>query len=166
MGFCELQLLTAALQQDRRLAGRAPAPTTVQPADDLALAGNVTAAPTRPKLTVFEALQLWRARHRHRRELALMFEGEMKDARLSADLVAHEIRKWPWQAWNPQWRELDEVLLRGQAARRRRDWQPSWRPRLAAIGALRIPRPAAPAFGLIRVTANLRRRTVIRRDRF
>jgi hypothetical protein len=65
-------------------------------------------------------LQLWRARHRHRRELAMLLKGDLKDLRIDVDLVAHEIAKWPWQGLNPHWAELDEVLLRGRTARRQK----------------------------------------------
>ena len=69
---------------------------------------------TRPggRLGVLQVLLLWRARHRHRQELMQMSARDLKDAGLSRDLVEHEVRKWPWQQWNPQWQELDEVLLR------------------------------------------------------
>ena len=65
-------------------------------------------------------MQLWSARHHHRQELAMMSDRDLKDARVARDLVAHEVRKWPWQKWHPQWQEMDEVLLRALAARRRR----------------------------------------------
>ena len=65
-------------------------------------------------------MQLWSARHHRRQELAMMSDRDLKDARVALDLVAHEVRKWPWQKWHPQWQEMDEVLLRALAARRRR----------------------------------------------
>jgi len=65
-------------------------------------------------------MQLWSARHHRRQELAMMSDRDLKDARVAPDLVAHEVRKWPWQKWHPQWQEMDEVLLRALAARRRR----------------------------------------------
>jgi uncharacterized protein YjiS (DUF1127 family) len=63
-------------------------------------------------------LRLWRARHRHRQELMQMSARDLKDAGVPRDLVEHEVRKWPWQKWNSQWQELDEVLLRKIAGRR------------------------------------------------
>jgi uncharacterized protein YjiS (DUF1127 family) len=83
-------------------------------------------------------LRLWRARHRHRHELAILSGGDLRDARLSTDLVAQEICKWPWQPFSPQWPGLDAALLRGIEARQpRRErrpllpgralWQPMWR---------------------------------------
>src|SRR5262249_17996934 len=66
-----------------------------------------------------QLLRLWRARHRHRRELAMLLAADFRDVRLPIDLVAHEIRKWPWQPFHPQWRDLDEALLQGLATRRR-----------------------------------------------
>jgi uncharacterized protein YjiS (DUF1127 family) len=72
-----------------------------------------------------QLLRLWRARHRHRHELAMMSGGDLKNARLSTDLVAHEIRKWPWQPFNSQWPGLDAALLRGIEARQpRRERRP------------------------------------------
>ena len=65
-------------------------------------------------------MQLWSARHHHRQELAMMSDRDLKDARVARDLIAHEVPKWPWQKWHPQWQEMDEVLLRALAARRRR----------------------------------------------
>ena len=65
-------------------------------------------------------MQLWSVRHHRRQELAIMSDRDLKDARVTPDLVAHEVRKWPWQKWHPQWQEMDEVLLRTLAARRRR----------------------------------------------
>jgi len=50
----------------------------------------------------------------------MMSDRDLKDARVAPDLVAHEVRKWPWQKWHPQWQEMDEVLLHALAARRRR----------------------------------------------
>ena len=69
---------------------------------------------TRPRarLGILQLLRLWCARHRHRQELMQMSARHLKDARVPRDLVEHEARKWPWQKWNPQWQELDEVLLR------------------------------------------------------
>src|SRR5215471_12495705 len=63
---------------------------------------------TRPRarLDILQLLRLWRARHRHRQELMQMSAGDLKDARVPRDLVEHEARKWPWQKWNSQWREL------------------------------------------------------------
>jgi hypothetical protein len=43
--------------------------------------------------------------------------ADLKDARLPSDLVAFEVRKWPWQKWHPQWEEMDEMLLRKLDAR-------------------------------------------------
>ena len=65
-------------------------------------------------------VQLWSARHHRRQELAMMSDRDLKDACVAPDLVAHEVRKWPWQKWHPQWQEMDDVLLRALAARRRR----------------------------------------------
>jgi len=65
-------------------------------------------------------MQLWSVRHHRRQELAILSDRDLKDARVTPDLVAHEVRKWPWQKWHPQWQEMDEVLLRTLAARRRR----------------------------------------------
>ena len=75
---------------------------------------------TRPgaRLDILQLLRLWRARHRHRQELMQMSARDLKDAGVPRDLVEHEARKWPWQKWNSQWQELDEVLLRGTAGRR------------------------------------------------
>ena len=69
---------------------------------------------TRPRarLGILQLLRLWCARHRHRQELMQMSARHLKDARVPHDLVDHEARKWPWQKWNSQWQELDEVLLR------------------------------------------------------
>jgi uncharacterized protein YjiS (DUF1127 family) len=64
-----------------------------------------------------ELLRLWRARHHHRQELTTMSAGDLKDARASSDLVAREIRKWPWQPFPKQWEGLDAALLRGIKAR-------------------------------------------------
>jgi len=65
-------------------------------------------------------MQLWSARHYHRQELAMMSDRDLKDARVARDQVAHEVQKWQWQKWHPQCQEMDEVLLRALAARRRR----------------------------------------------
>jgi uncharacterized protein YjiS (DUF1127 family) len=75
---------------------------------------------TRPgaRLHLLQVLRLWRARHRHRQELMQMSAPDLKDAGIPRDLVEHEARKWPWQKWNSQWEELDEVLLRRIADRR------------------------------------------------
>ena len=75
---------------------------------------------TRPRarLNMLRQLRLWRARHRHRQELMQMSARDLKDAGVPRDLVEHEVRKWPWQKWNSQWQELDEVLLRKIAGRR------------------------------------------------
>ncbi|MGC2412050.1 MAG: hypothetical protein WA459_05055 [Stellaceae bacterium] len=59
-------------------------------------------------------LRLWEDRHRQRRELAMMLESELRDTGVSRDLVVHEARKWPWQAWHPQLQAFED------AARRRR----------------------------------------------
>ena len=66
----------------------------------------------RTRLGIFQLLRLWRARHRYRQELMRMSARDLKDARVPRDLVEHEARKWPWQKWNSQWPELDEVFLR------------------------------------------------------
>ena len=66
----------------------------------------------RARLNILLLLRLWRARHRHRQELMQMSARDLRDAGLPRDLVEHEARKWPWQEWNSQWQELDEVLLR------------------------------------------------------
>jgi uncharacterized protein YjiS (DUF1127 family) len=70
------------------------------------------------RLDILQLLRLWRARHRHRQELMQMSARDLKDAGVPRDLVEHEARKWPWQKWNSQWQELDEVLLRRIAGRR------------------------------------------------
>ena len=74
---------------------------------------------TRPRtrLDFLQLLRLWRARHRHRQELMQMPARDLKDAGVPRDLVEHEARKWPWQKWNSQWQELDEILLRRIAGR-------------------------------------------------
>src|SRR5215469_6951342 len=47
-------------------------------------------------------MQLWSARHHRRQELAEMSDRDLKDGRVAApDLVAHEVRKWPWQKVAP-----------------------------------------------------------------
>ena len=81
---------------------------------ELSTARSKSARETRTgaRLGILKLLRLWRARHRHRRELAMMSKRDLKDARVALDLAAYEARKWPWQKWNPQWSELDEVLLR------------------------------------------------------
>jgi uncharacterized protein YjiS (DUF1127 family) len=68
---------------------------------------------TRPGVrpNIFRLLRLWRARHRHRRELAMMSARDCRDARIARDLAAYEAGRWPWQKWNPEWQELDAVLL-------------------------------------------------------
>lgn len=85
------------------------------------IAGNVGARRWRPAdlgVWVAQNIRLWCARHLARRELAMMSAGDLKDACLPSDLVAFEVRKWPWQKWHPQWKEMDEMLLRKLAARR------------------------------------------------
>jgi len=37
----------------------------------------------------------------------MMSERDLKDAGIPHNLAAHEAGKWPWQSWNPQWRELE-----------------------------------------------------------
>ena len=68
-------------------------------------------------LTISQTLRLWCARHRHRHELAMLSDRDMKDLRLSHDLATHELRKWPWQKFHPRWREMDDVLRRGLVVR-------------------------------------------------
>ena len=70
------------------------------------------------RLGILELLRLWRARHRHRQELMQMSGRDLKDAGVPRDLVEHEARKCPWQQWNSQWQELDEILLRKIRGRR------------------------------------------------
>jgi uncharacterized protein YjiS (DUF1127 family) len=69
-------------------------------------------------LSILQLLPLWGARHRHRQELSQISARDLTDAGIPRDLVGHEARKWPWQSWNSQWQELDEVLLRKIAGRR------------------------------------------------
>jgi uncharacterized protein YjiS (DUF1127 family) len=71
----------------------------------------------RARLDILQLLRLWRGRHRHRQELTQMSARDLKDAGVPRDLVEHEASKWPWQRWNSQWRELDEILLRSLASR-------------------------------------------------
>ena len=78
----------------------------------------LTETPPRARLGIRQLLRLWHARHRHRQELMQMSARDLKDAGVPRDLVEHEARKWPWQKWNSQWQELDEVLLRKIADRR------------------------------------------------
>ena len=54
-------------------------------------------------------LRLWRERHRQRRELMLLCDLGLRDTGLSWDLVAHEMRKWPWQPWHSQLHHLEAV---------------------------------------------------------
>ena len=70
------------------------------------------------RLGIVRLVRLWCARHRHRQELMQMSARDLKDARVPRDLVEHEARKWPWQQWNSQWQELDEILLRKIRGRR------------------------------------------------
>jgi uncharacterized protein YjiS (DUF1127 family) len=61
---------------------------------------------------IVQTLRLWRDRHRRRQELAMMSDGDLRDIRVPRDLVAHEARKWPWQAWHPQLQAFEEVARR------------------------------------------------------
>ena len=70
------------------------------------------------EMNILQLLPLWGTRHRHRRELIQMSARDLRDANVPRDLVGHEARKWPWQSWNSQWQELDEVSLRKIAGRR------------------------------------------------
>ena len=128
-------------------------------------ATETAAAPVRrqAELSVGQVLRLWLARHRHRQELAMMLASDLKDARLPAELVSREIRKWPWQAWHPQWRDLDEALLQGMAARQNGRERRARFLRGPRMRVLRL-RPALPALGLLRATAVLRRRPPSQRD--
>jgi uncharacterized protein YjiS (DUF1127 family) len=111
-------------------------------------------------MTLPQLLRLWRARHRHRHELAIMFGGDLKDARLSNDLIAYEIRKWPWQPFNSQWPSLDAALLRGIEARQPRPerwpnlpgrafWQPMRRRQMALARTFMAAASFATLFALL-----------------
>jgi uncharacterized protein YjiS (DUF1127 family) len=67
---------------------------------------------------IVQTLRLWRERHRQRQELAMMCENDLKDTGVARDLVAHEARKWPWQAWHPQLRAFEEAARRRTLAQR------------------------------------------------
>ena len=75
------------------------------------------------RLDIPRLLRLWHARHRDRQELAMRSARDCRDAGIARDLAAYEARRWPWQKWNPQWREFDEMLL-GMTGPRRRS--PTW----------------------------------------
>ena len=84
------------------------------------MAGYVGARRRRPAdlgVRIAHNVRLWCARHHARRELGMLSVADLKDARLPSDLVAFEVRKWPWQKWHPQWEEMDEMLLRKLDAR-------------------------------------------------
>jgi uncharacterized protein YjiS (DUF1127 family) len=111
-------------------------------------------------ITLPQLVRLWRARHRHRHELAMMSSGDLKDARLSTDLVGYEIRKWPWQPFNTQWSRLDAALLRGIEARRPRPersphllvpafWQPMRRRQMALARTVMAGASLATLFALL-----------------
>jgi uncharacterized protein YjiS (DUF1127 family) len=65
-----------------------------------------------------ERLHCWRERHWRRAELASLSEHDLRAMGVPRDLAVYEARRWPWQLWNPQWRELDELF--GRAAQRSR----------------------------------------------
>jgi uncharacterized protein YjiS (DUF1127 family) len=68
--------------------------------------------------TVVELLRLWGERHRRRQELAMLAEADLRDTGVPRDLVAHEAKKWPWQAFHPQLQTLEEAAQRRIAGRR------------------------------------------------
>jgi uncharacterized protein YjiS (DUF1127 family) len=61
---------------------------------------------------IVQTLRLWRERHRRRWELAMLSDDALKDTGVPRDLIAHEARKWPWQAWHPQLRAFEEAARR------------------------------------------------------
>lgn len=63
-------------------------------------------------IAIVQMLRLWQDRHRRRRELAMISDGDLRDTGVPRDLVAHEARKWPWQAWHPQLQAFEEEARR------------------------------------------------------
>ena len=93
---------------------------------DWGVAGHYDATEPRDKAkrrfavgaAVLRLLSLWRERHRRRQELAMLAVADLRDAGVARDLVAHEVRKWPWQAFHPQLQTLEEAAQRRIAGRR------------------------------------------------
>jgi uncharacterized protein YjiS (DUF1127 family) len=67
---------------------------------------------------IVQMVRLWRDRHRQRLELAMLPGGDLRDTGVSRDLVAHEARKWPWQAWHPQLQAFEDAARRRTLGRR------------------------------------------------
>jgi uncharacterized protein YjiS (DUF1127 family) len=67
-------------------------------------------------VAIRQMLRLWRERRRQRQELAMIRDGDLRDTGVSRDLVAHEFRKWPWQAWHPQLQAFEEAARRKASA--------------------------------------------------
>lgn len=67
---------------------------------------------------IVQLLRLWRERHRRREELAMLADADLRDTGVSRDLIAHEAKKWPWQAFHPQLQTVEEAAQRRIAGRR------------------------------------------------
>jgi uncharacterized protein YjiS (DUF1127 family) len=61
---------------------------------------------------VVQLLRLWRERHRQRRELTMLPIADLPDTGVPRDLVLHEAKKWPWQAFHPQLEGFEEAARR------------------------------------------------------
>ena len=69
-------------------------------------------------IAILRLLRVWRERAKERRELAMLSDREIADFRVPKLLAAEEARRWPWEEWDPQWREI-ETRRREAAARLR-----------------------------------------------
>lgn len=55
-------------------------------------------------ISVFGRLRCWKQRQQFRRELRTMSARDFSVLRVPPSLVTGELRRWPWQKPNPQWR--------------------------------------------------------------
>jgi len=46
---------------------------------------------------VIRVLELWRERHRQRRELSFLCARDLRDSGVPTDVISREAHKWPWQ---------------------------------------------------------------------
>ena len=58
-----------------------------------------------PCPSIIRVLKIWRARHRQRRELAMMSERDLADLGLSRDRAMWETARWFWRDWSPHWND-------------------------------------------------------------
>ena len=46
---------------------------------------------------VIQVVEVWRDRHRQRRELSFVCARDLRDSGAPIDTISREARKWPWQ---------------------------------------------------------------------